>query len=154
MKAIDGRAAVTVDRPVAECFALLSEVDHYPVWTSGLVRRVDVVERGADGAPIVIRMVLHVAQSPVGKDFEFLAAVGTEPTRTVRLMRLCDRPSDRESLELSWSLSAGVGTRIDLTFHAGTSLLPGFFPLFGIGNEIAKFLAGMVVDELSRRRRG
>lgn len=153
MKSIDGRASVVVDTGVEECFALLSAVDRYPIWNGELVRRVDVVERSVDGLPIVARMMLHVAQSPFGKEFEFLATIAAEPIRTVRLARLADRPSDRDGLELIWSLSPNGGTRIELAFHAATSLLPGFFPLFGVGDEIAQFLVGTVAHGLSRPHR-
>jgi hypothetical protein len=150
MKAIVGRASVLVDRSVAECFALLSAVDRYPEWNGELVREAEVLERRPAGKPSIVRMTLHVAQSPFGKRFAFRAGFTAEPVSTVRLMRLADGPSDRERLEVAWSLHQEAGTRIELTFRAVTSLLPGFVPVFGIGDEIAAFLVGTVEDGLSR----
>ena len=122
--------------PLAACFAVLAAVDRYPCW-SDFVREVVDVERDDDGRPRRAHVVVHVAQSPFGKRFEFDVAIRTEPPRAVRVTRLPSTPS------LSWSLLEGRGTRVGLNFSASVSFLPSLVPLPGVGDLIA----GTLLDE-------
>lgn len=142
MKHLDGRASSVVSAPLAACFAVLAAVDRYPSW-SDFVREVVDVERDDDGRPRRAHVVVHVAQSPFGKRFEFDVAIRTEPPRAVRVTRLPSTPSDADRFSLSWSLLEGRGTRVGLNFSASVSFLPSLVPLPGVGDLIA----GTLLDE-------
>src|SRR4030081_2868937 len=126
MKSIEGRASAVGASAMEDCFALLAAVDRYTCWNGELVREVEVLERDGEGHPARARMMIHVAQSPLAKDFEFSVAVRGEPLTVVSLTRLADKPSDRERLVIGWRLEPVDGTRIELAFRAATALLPSF----------------------------
>jgi hypothetical protein len=148
MKEIVGRATSTVTAAVEDCFTFLAALERYPSWNPELVRRVDVLDRDDAGRASKVHMRIHVAQSPFGKDFDFDAAVTAEPLTAVALTRLPNAPSDRDHLAIRWMLTPAAGTRVDLTFHAATAILPSFIPTFGLGNEIAEHLLDPAVTWL------
>ena len=148
MKSIDGRAQGVVGKTVEECFELVADVERYPRWTGEIVREVEVLEWGSGRRPALARIKLHVAQSPLNKDFEFHAAIETRPPGIVLITRRPNETSDREKLELEWHLSEADGTQIELQFRAATPLLPSFAPLFGVGDEIAQTILGCAVVAL------
>jgi hypothetical protein len=148
MKHLAGRASSVVSAPIATCFTLLESIERYPRWSGEYIRDVTDVERDDDGRPVRAHVVVHVAQSPFGKYFEFDVAIRTQPPRTVNLIRLPSSPSDLERLSLSWSLSGGDGTRIEVEFGASVSFLPGFLPLPGVGELIAGALLDAATREL------
>ncbi len=152
MKAIDGSAGNLVAAPLPECFALLADVEAYPAWAGELVAGVDVLDRDHDGAAVLVLLRLYVRQSPVAKRFEQRAAVDARPPGTVGLHRVPRDAGDRERLDLVWSLSRAAGTRVELSFHAETSLLPSFVPLFGVGDDIAEHLVALLRAGLSPAR--
>jgi ribosome-associated toxin RatA of RatAB toxin-antitoxin module len=151
MKSIDGRATAAVGATPAECFSLLEAVDDYPQWTRGLVREVTALHRDATGRASSARLEIHVAQSPFAQDFIVPVSVRIERDRAVWLTRLPEGPSDREELEIHWSLSPDAGTRIDVSFHTVTALVPRFVPLLGVGDQIAAHLLKSAVQELDMR---
>jgi ribosome-associated toxin RatA of RatAB toxin-antitoxin module len=149
VKEITGHASAVVAAPVEECFALLEAVDRYPTWNRDLVREVDVLQQTTDGRPATARARIHVAQSPFGKNFEFVVAVHSEPMTAVQLTRLPSSPSDREGLSIGWRMRPEAGTEIALEFRATTSLLPSLLPLFGVGDMIAGTLLGAATRVLN-----
>jgi ribosome-associated toxin RatA of RatAB toxin-antitoxin module len=138
MKEIQGRASAIVDAPLDACFALLEALERYPVWNPDLVREVEVLERDGDGTPATARVMLHVAQGPLAKDFELVVAVRAERPRAILLSRIPNEPSDPERLELAWRLQPDDETRIELDFDAAASSVPGIVPLPRIGDLIAR----------------
>jgi hypothetical protein len=152
MKSFDGSATSAVPVGPDESFALLAAVGDYPSWNTELVRRADVLERDADGRPTLVQMRIHVAESPFGKDFDLPLAVCYEPLRSVSLTRMSAGSSDRTELSVRWDLVPADGTRIELTFHAATPLVPSFLPLPNVGDQIAQRLMDGVTRALSRRR--
>lgn len=149
MKTIDGQATAMVGAGIDETFVLLAAVDAYPRWNGELVPAVEVLERDGQGAPAVVRMRLHVAQSPIGKDFALTAGIHSRAPGLIELASV-EAPTERDRVALTWSLTAGAGTRIDLRFQAQTPRLPGFIPLFGVGNQIAAYLIDGVARALAR----
>jgi Polyketide cyclase / dehydrase and lipid transport len=149
MKQLDGRADAVVNTPVATCFSVLAAVERYPDWSGEFIRAVTVLDRDSDGLPSRAHVVVHVAQSPFGKTFEFDAAISAEPPRAVRLSRLSSGPSDSDRFSLSWALlGEDHGTRISLEFAAAVSFLPGLLPLPGVGDLIARTLLDAAVRDL------
>lgn len=149
MKHLDGRAEAVVSTAVATCFSVLAAVERYPDWSGEFIRAVTVLDRDHNGLPVRAHAVVHVAQSPFGKTFEFDAAIRSEPPRAVHLSRLPSGPSDSDRFSLTWSLRTEVdGTRIALGFAASVSFLPGLLPLPGVGDLIARTLLDAAVREL------
>ncbi len=152
MKHLDGRASGVVDAPLATCFSVLEAVERYPAWSGEFIREVDVLARDGDGQPRRAHVVVHIARSPVGKEFEFDAEVTTTAPHTVALTRVSATPADPDRFSLLWSLREGGGTRIELAFSAQLSFLPRFLPLPGIGDKVAGTLLGAAVRELGTAR--
>jgi hypothetical protein len=149
MKHLDGRADAVVIAPTATCFSVLAAVERYSDWSGEFIRAVTVLDRDAGGLPVRAHVVVHVAQSPFGKTFEFDAVIRSEPLRAVHLSRLPSGPSDSDQLSLSWSLlTEDHGTRIALEFAAAVSFLPGLLPLPGVGDLIARTLLDAAAREL------
>jgi hypothetical protein len=150
MKAIDGRADSVVAASAEHCFALLTAVHRYPAWTGELVRAVDVLEWGAADQPTTVRVTLHVAQSPLLKDFELVMSVQAKPIESVLLTRVANEALDRERLEIDWRLHPDAGTRIEVSFHAVTPRVPSLVPLGRVGDEVADTLLRAAVTALDR----
>ncbi|HEY6398536.1 MAG TPA: SRPBCC family protein [Solirubrobacteraceae bacterium] len=148
MKSIDGKADSVVGATAEECFALLAAIQHYPEWSGELVRDVHVLEWDASGQPTSARVTLHVAQSPLVKDFVLVMSVQAKPVESVLLARVPHDASDREQLEIGWRLQREGGTRIDVSFHGVTPRVPSFVPLRGVGDEIADTLVRAAVKAL------
>jgi len=152
MKSFDGRATTAVPSGPDECFALVAAVGDYPSWNPDLVRCADVLERDAEGRPTLVRMQIHVAESPFGKDFDLPLAVRYQPLSSVSLTRMTTGSSDRTELSLRWELAPAGGTRIDLAFHAATPLVPSFLPLPNVGDQFAQRLIDGATRALSSPR--
>lgn len=148
MKSIDGRASASVHAGAEECFALLAAIHRYPAWTGELVREVQVLEWDGTDQPASARVTLHVARSPLVKDFELVVSVQATPIESVLLTRVPNEASDREELEIHWRLHPDGGTRIEVSFHAVTPRVPSFVPLGGVGDEIADTLLHAAVKAL------
>jgi len=149
MKQLDGHADAVVRAPVATCFSVLAAVERYPDWSGEFIRAVTVLDRDPGGLPVRAHVVVHVAQSPFGKTFEFDSAIRLEPPRAVHLSRLPSRPSDSDRFSLTWTLQTeGHGTRVALRFAASVSFLPGLLPLPGVGDLVARTLLDAAVREL------
>jgi ribosome-associated toxin RatA of RatAB toxin-antitoxin module len=148
MKRIDGRASAVVAAPLQTCYQLLEAVHRYPSWNQ-YVREVEVLEWAAEDRPGRARAHVHVAQSPFGKDFHVVLGVYPQPPLAVRLSRL---DSERDRLELCWHLDdRAPGAQIELEFHATASFLPGWLPLFGVGDLIARTLVEAARVTLTER---
>jgi hypothetical protein len=140
VKRITGVASAVVAAPIDDCFALLEAVARYPAWNPELVPEVEILEWDGDGRPARARAKLRVARGPFSRDLELVVGVRADRPTAVRLIRIPNEPSDEERLELTWRLQANGGTRIELELDAVASLLPGFIPLRGLGDLIARRL--------------
>jgi hypothetical protein len=152
MKHLDGRAQASVQAPMADCYGLLEAVERYPSWCGEFIREVSRVERGGDGRPARAHVVVHVAQSPFAKRFEFDATIRAERARSVHLSKLPNAPSDRDRFSLSWSLGDAEQTRIGLEFSADVSFLPSLLPMPGVGDLIARAVLAAATRELGGSR--
>jgi hypothetical protein len=153
VKRIDGQASRDVDAPAERCFALLVAVDGYADWTGGLVRDIEVLAWAPDDRPAKARATIHVVTSALTRDLRFAVAVRAQPTSAVTLVGLPDESPDFNELEIAWLLSpSGPGaTRIAVSFHALTGVVPRFLPLPGVGDLVARALLDPAVETLSGR---
>jgi ribosome-associated toxin RatA of RatAB toxin-antitoxin module len=136
VKEVVGAASAAVSAPIEDCFALLMAVDRYPSWYPEAVREVEVVQRGADGDPAMVRARLHASIGPVAREFHLLLVVEASRPQTVRLRRVPHDPSDRERFEVTWRLEQAAGTRIRVQLAANLSV-PRLLPVGGIGDAMA-----------------
>jgi hypothetical protein len=75
--------------------------------------------------------------------------VRTEPPHAITLTRLPDGPSDSDRLELTWRVGAKESTWLELEFDAAASFVPGFLPLGGAGDAIARAAVDAARDALN-----
>ena len=136
MKELSGSASVAVSAPIEDCFALLIDVERYPVWYPETVREVEVAQRGAGGEPTMIGATLHAAIGPVAREFHLLLAVEASRPRVVSLKRVAHGPSDRERFQVTWRLEQAAGTRIRIELAANLSV-PRLLPVGGVGDGMA-----------------
>jgi hypothetical protein len=151
MKDITGCASGTVRASGRRCFELLVAVDGYPSWIGEYVREVHVLDRDARGHPTRARAVVHVAQSPFGKDFEVELVVLPELPRAVRLARIAADEHDEDQLELVWHIERGTATTVTLEFAARVSLLPTWLPVGSAGDAIAVAALDAAIGALEKR---
>jgi Polyketide cyclase / dehydrase and lipid transport len=96
-----GSARATLPAPAEACFAVVRDVEAWPDWQQN-VSRVEVLERGADGAPARVELELRVlAFHP-----SMRAAVTLDPPTALALDRTPYGPGDDESLRLTITLAA------------------------------------------------
>jgi Polyketide cyclase / dehydrase and lipid transport len=137
MKVLHGAASASVSIAIERCLELLVAVERYPDWYPQVVRRVAVVETGADGLARHAEASLHVAHGPLVKDFELLLAVEVEPPGAVTLTRVVRAGAGAEErFEVRWRLREADGTVIALELEAELPV-PRMLPVGGIGDAIA-----------------
>jgi ribosome-associated toxin RatA of RatAB toxin-antitoxin module len=133
LKEFYGQATETVAAPAAECFALLSAVDRYPLWYPNVVREVDVLGRDAQGHPTAVRTKFRVTYRPLVHDFDLVLAVTLDEPETVRLARI----GGSQRFELTWHVRGDGQTQIELDLYAKLRI-PRFLPLEGVGSTMAE----------------
>jgi ribosome-associated toxin RatA of RatAB toxin-antitoxin module len=147
VKDFHGQASETVAAPAEECFALLAAVDRYPFWYPDVVREVDILGRDPQGHPTAARTKFRVAYGRLAHDFDLVLAVTLEEPRTVKLARV----GGSQRFELTWHVREDVDTQIELDLYAKLRV-PGFVPLEGAGNAMAKqFVAAAKTALISAR---
>jgi hypothetical protein len=140
VKELTGSAAGTTSATPEQAFALLEDIDRYPVWHPEVVKEAEVLERDAQGHPTKAHCKLHVERGPMTRDFDLVMAVSVEPGRTVALKRIPHDQGDAERFEVTWHVDGGQSTRIALDLLADLNV-PRFLPLGGVGDGLAE---GMV----------
>jgi ribosome-associated toxin RatA of RatAB toxin-antitoxin module len=133
MKELHGSANAAVAASAEQCFTLFEAVDDYPQWYPEAVRRVEVVQRSADGKPARARAQLHVAYGPLTRAFNLLLSVEADPVTRVKLTRVPHEPPDPERFEVTWLVQPG---RIELQMYANLSI-PRLVPVSGMGESFA-----------------
>ncbi len=151
MKDISGSAIASVPVSARRCFELLITVEEYPSWIGDYVREVHVLERDPRGRPARARAVVHVAQSPFGKDFTVDVEVSPESSRTIRVTRIPVGPEDEDRLELVWHVEPGASATVAVEFAAQVSALPGWLPVGDAGDTIARAALQAAADALEER---
>ena len=136
MKELTGSAAGTTNATPEQAFALLEDIDRYPVWHPEVVKEAEVLERDAQGHPTKAHCKLHVERGPMTRDFDLVMAVSVEPGRTIALKRIPHEQGDAERFEVTWHVDGGQSTRIALDLLADLNV-PRFLPLGGVGDGLA-----------------
>jgi ribosome-associated toxin RatA of RatAB toxin-antitoxin module len=137
LKQLQGSASAEIELSVEDCFAMLASIERYPAWFE-VVREAEILERGRDGRPRLVRVALHVPQSPFGTEFAFTVAVEADRPEAMQFTKLPDGPADQDRLELTWRLRENGSTEIEFEFDAAVSFVPAYLPLGGAGDVIAE----------------
>jgi ribosome-associated toxin RatA of RatAB toxin-antitoxin module len=137
LKQLQGSASAEIELPAEDCFALLASIDRYPGWFE-VIRAAEVLKRKRNGFPSLVRVELHIPQSPFGTDYELLVAIDAEPPDAVQFRKLPAGPGDEDRLEIIWRMRENGSTEIEFEFDAAVSFVPGYLPVGGAGNVIAE----------------
>jgi uncharacterized protein YndB with AHSA1/START domain len=136
MKELSGTATGRTRAPIEECYALLSDVESYPDWFPDGVRAAEALERDpASGEATKIKTTLHTSKGP-GGDFKLHMAVTRQPPELVELRRLPHEQEDPERMTVTWHLTRGPETLIQLALAAQLDL-PRFVPVGGVAQGLA-----------------
>jgi len=136
MKELSGRAATKLDVPPERCIALLAAIERYPDWYPDVIRRAEVLERDAAGAPTRATATVHVAIGPVARDFDLRLEVQVD-AHSVRLARIPHQATDEEEFEMRWEAGHGSPTELSVTLRARLDV-PRFLPLGDAGESVAQ----------------
>ena len=150
MKELQGSASTEIELPVEECFARLASIDRYPAWFE-VVRAVEILERERDGRPRLVRVELHVPQSPFGTHFELVVVVQAERPGAMQFTKVPNGPADPDRLELTWRLTENGSTQIEFEFDAAVSFVPGYLPVGSAGDAIAEAILGAATAAFTSR---
>jgi hypothetical protein len=137
LKELQGSASTETDLPAEEFFARLASIDRYPAWFE-VVRTVEVLKRARGGRPRLVRVELHVPQSPFGTDFELVVEVTADRPVAIQFTKVPSGPTDADRLELTWQLTENGSTQIEFEFDAAISFVPGYLPVGSAGDAIAE----------------
>jgi ribosome-associated toxin RatA of RatAB toxin-antitoxin module len=152
VKELQGSASAEIELPAEDCFAMLAAIERYPGWFE-VVRDAEVLERDPDGFPSLVRVELHVPQSPFGTDYELVVAIDAEPPEAVQFTKLPAGPADQDRLEISWRMRENGRTEIDFEFDAAVSFVPGYLPIGGAGDVIAGAILGAATSAFADGKR-
>jgi Polyketide cyclase / dehydrase and lipid transport len=142
-----GDAAEVVAAPQEVCLALIAAIDRYPHWCPDVIREVDVLDRGADGQPSIVRMTIYVARGGLVREFNLFLAVVVEPPGIVKLTRVTDHPTNQE-FNAAWTLRPAASTRVSLALDAKLRV-PWYIRAGGIGDAIAEAFVSAASRRLS-----
>ncbi len=146
MREISATATGTAPASVDKVFSQLRDVERYPEWYPAGAKSVDVVERDADGLPVVVDAVLAAVAGPLRKSFNVRLAVEAQAPTRVALVRIADDRGDHEALTISWTLSElgplQTEVKVDMIAHLD---VPPFLPVGQVAQEAAGgFLAAAI----------
>lgn len=138
MKQLSATAGGVAGTPIERCYEHLLDVERYPQWYPDGAKRVDVLERDADGVAIAVDAVLAAVAGPLRKEFPVrLAVERSRPTR-VALARVADDRGDHEALTIAWALRALGEAQTEITVELTARLdVPLFLPIDPVAREVA-----------------
>ena len=138
MKELTTSATGFSDKPIERCYAQLLDVERYPQWYPDGVKRVEVLERDAEGVPTEVEAVLAAVAGPLRKQFDVRLAVEPERPTLIALARVADDRGDHEVLTITWLLRdlGERGTEVNIELGARLDV-PPFLPIDPVAREVA-----------------
>ena len=138
MKELTASATGVSIQPIEHCYSRLLDVERYPQWYPEGAKRVEVLERGADGVPTKLDAVLAAVAGPLRKEFNVRLAVLPERPTRIALARVADDRGDHELLTITWLLRdlAERGTEVGIELGARLDV-PPFLPVDAVAREVA-----------------
>jgi ribosome-associated toxin RatA of RatAB toxin-antitoxin module len=150
VKELRGQATGTISVNAERCFAVLLAVDRYPAAYPEVIRQVEVIERHADGSPLLAVATVSLGVGPVQRDFELRVKVSWQKHRLVRLTRVPDSRSDPERVTVTWHIRPGPPTRLTVMLRARLEV-PRVIPVRGAGGVVARGLLDAAARTLENR---
>ncbi len=146
MTLLSGSSSAEIDAPVARCWEVVAALDTAPEWQAGL-ERVDVVERDAQGRPLICDVVFDTKLGRIGK-VGCRVQVDYGPPHRLDFRRVAS--DDVDLMEASWELEELPDRRTRATYRLAVD--PGPVPF--VARPLVKALAPLVVgrraEELAR----
>ncbi len=143
MTVLSGSSSAEIDAPIARCWEVVQALDEAPAWQAGL-ERVEVVERDAEGRPVVCDTVSDAKLTKV----RCRVRVEYEPPFRLTFTRL--ESDDVDLMVASWELEELPDHRTRATYRLAVD--PGPVPF--VARPLVKALRPLVVgdraDELAR----
>ena len=138
MKELTATATGASPAAIERCYGHLLDVERYPDWYPDGVKRVEVIERNADGTAAKVDAVLAAVAGPLRKEFDVRLAVEPEPPTLIALARVADDRGDHEALTITWLLRdlGEQGTEINVELGARLDV-PLFLPIDPVAREVA-----------------
>ena len=134
MTLLSGSTTGEIDAPVERCWAVVADVAAGPRWQHGL-ERVDVVERDADGRPVICDIVNDAKLTKM----HCRVRVTYEPPHRITFTRV--ESEDVDELEASWELAPIGPGRTRATYRVAVD--PGPVPL--LARPLVRALRPLVV---------
>jgi ribosome-associated toxin RatA of RatAB toxin-antitoxin module len=141
------RVERVVAAPPEACFAVVSDIERYPDWLTG-VQAIEVRERDDDGQVSLARVRVRLSLPAFSRELAFSGRVEREPPRRLRLRREpSTAASSPETVAMTWTVAPeGGGSRVGLELEAEVDA-PRLVPLGPVGDALARSFA----DALARR---
>ena len=148
MGLITGDQSVEIDAPIEECFEIAADIESAPEW-QGSLKEVDVLERDADGRPLVVETVSDAKVKTVKSRLRFSYE---EPTG----MRWEQEKGDTKSVVGWWDFEdLGEGrTRATYGLEVDPGRVLGMLVRGPVVDQVRSFLLGGAAEGLKRHAEG
>lgn len=148
MGLITGDQSVEIDASIQECFEIAADIEGAPEW-QGSLKEVDVLERDADGRPLVVETVSDAKVKTVRSRLRFSY---DEPNG----MRWVQEKGDTRSVEGWWDFEdLGDGrTRATYGLEVDPGRMLGMLMRGPVEGQVRAFLLGGAAQGLKQHAEG
>ena len=148
MGLITGDQSVEIDAPIEECFAIAADIENAPEW-QGSLKEVDVLERDADGRPLVVETVSDAKVKTVRSRLRFSY---DEPDG----LRWVQEKGDTKSVEGWWDFEdlGGGRTRATYGLEVDPGRMLGMLMRGPVEGQVRSFLLGGAAQGLKQHAEG
>ena len=148
MGLITGDQSVEIDAPIEECFAIAADIENAPEW-QGSLKHVDVLERDAEGRPLVVETISNAKVKDVKSRLRFSY---DEPSG----MRWVQEKGDTKSVEGWWDFEdLGEGrTRATYGLEVDPGRMLGMLMRGPVEGQVRSFLLGGAAQGLKQYAEG
>jgi uncharacterized membrane protein len=141
---ITGERSVEIDAPVQRCFDIAADIENAPAW-QGSLKDVDVLERDADGRPMVVDTVNDAKVKTVKTKLRF-------SYESPGAIRWTQEKGDVKALDGAWKLEdlGGDRTRATYSLEVDPGRMLGMLIRGPVEGQVRDFLLGNAADGLKR----
>jgi uncharacterized membrane protein len=141
---ITGERSVEIDAPVQRCFDIAADIENAPAW-QGSLKDVEVLERDADGRPMVVDTVNDAKVKTVKTKLRF-------SYESPGAIRWTQEKGDVKALDGAWKLEdlGGDRTRATYSLEVDPGRMLGMLIRGPVEGQVRDFLLGNAADGLKR----
>ncbi len=143
MTVLSGSSTADIDAPIDRCWEVVQALDQAPEWQGGL-ERVEVLERDAEGRPVVCDTVSDARVTKV----RCRVRVAYDPPRRLTVTRL--ESDDVDAMEAIWELEELPDRRTRATYRLSVDPGPVPFAARPLVRALRPLVVGARADELGR----